>query len=1267
MYTKWKGFLMNKFLQVVFWSILSILIILYLTFLFVVPNIININNYKPLIQSIVKEQAKLDFDFDNAKIITTPLLGAGVKLDNVKVLLPDNSLLLSADSIKTRVSIPSVFVMTIKLSCFEIENPLINLEIAEDNIDYKLIKLIEDILNEKKEQTLGEDVVQEKSFFNPKWIRIKVPSLKLNNYKILVKDLSSGHSIDLRGEKLIAGYFNRKRLKIKTSAELYSDSTRNIVANIDINTFLPKPKPGLDAEDDPAERIDISFINPVRTYQEYDLKTNIDTKIKINKHKDGSITSFGHINVEDVTMKISQLKLPKSYIKIKTFGSLMEVDSNIYAAENQNIQLLGKLNYSKNPKLDMNVKTGEIRFNDMLILARAFLDSLKIPHELGQYSAEGSLISDCYIKTNFKKLKSNGFIKVQNGGLIVRNLGKVISGANINANLEDSVLTLKDSCLYINQSKVVVDGFIDKHSVADISVKTDNLPLTPLFNAFAVKAMRDNFDLSSGNVSLNMIIKGKLKEAISSVNFKLSGLNFSDKKKNFVLKDSELSGQFILNSKIKALTGSIFNNGFNFILPKTNSSLRVPKLNIEIADNNILINENEILFNEKSKIKFLGEVNNYTKLDNVNVSANGNIDTEDIIKLIGNEYKMYIDSKGVIPIKILLDGNRKKQTFIFQALADKNNYIAPVEFTEIAGKQTSLQAIADLKPGRIKIKKTGLFTRAVTIDEKGNEIVNLDSIIDIDGTIAGKRINLIKVNIPKNLSGKIFVFPRSSLLCEKSHLFIFGQTSSPIIRGTINIKELTIPEILTNIENINLNFKGHNLDFHLSNVLMNNSDVSVKGTLDLLKSELINISNLDITSKYIKLEKILEVVERLQRYTPKTEKSSSKSSKNVNIPVIVHFGSLSMNKILTGNIEVNKTVSDLTLTNNILGLKNLTTSIFKGNVSGNIRVNLLTMLVYLDIKGNRIDVEKALLDAANMKNMLTGIADFNAKLNINGAATSMEAQMKGISGDINFKVTNGQFGPFGKIENLIIAENIRESQFFQTALGGIINSLTSIDTTHFAELAGHLNLEDGICHIDPITSLGNILSLHVFGDFDLVNNYADMKVRARMASIISQLLGPLNAINPINLMNSAASLNVVTAKAFSLFCEVVPSSELEMLPSFANKYVDSGAAKFQLKVRGDAAKPLKLVKSFKWLSSKTEYDEAVEFVNSLPEEIEGSTATNIEEAIAEAKALEAEKKTVKYKLKHMFDKKNTSKITPNNSENSSVEQSSDIENLEIEQ
>ena len=1230
---------MKKFFMITGFVILGIVLAAYLCFLFVLPNVIDLNQYKPLVKDLAKEQANLDVNFDNVKVITTPLLGAGVKIDNLSVKLPDGSILLAADGIKTRISVPSLLLLTVKVSCFEVENPFINMEIDKDNIDYKVIKLVENILNDKKEKSLGEEKVVTQTWFNPSWIRVKVPCAKLKNYKVIVNDLKTGHYLDLHGEELRAGYFNKKTAKLKTYAELYSDENKNLSLNIDINTYIPKTESKLDSEDDPAERIDIRFVNPVDLYRNYNLKADIDTKLRIREHK-GDITSFGYINIDGVTLKVSQLQLPESYLHIKTFNQTLDMDTNIYPAPQQNIQLLGKLNYSKKPWLNMNIKTGTIQFNDMLILGKAFLDSLRIKNELAQFKAEGSAVADCYIKTNFKKLKSDGYIKVQKGALSIRNLGQVISKVNINAILDNSVLTFDNSSLFVNQSKVTINGNINEKSIADIKIQTDRMPLPSLFYAFAPKSLRDSYNFRSGDITLDVVIQGKLKEVVANAKFGLDNFNLSDRKNNFNIKDSKLSGEFTSDKKHKSITGHIENNDFSFVLPKTNSSIRVPFLEIGVADKNISIPENKLLFNDKSEIKFSGDIINYEKLKSISFNSNGNISTDDLIKFIGKELKPFIHSQGSIPVKLAINGNKKKQTVFAQALADKDNFITPVDLTELGGKQTSLQAVADLKPGRIKIKKTGLYIRTVSTDEKGNEIVNLQDVLDIDGTIAGNRINLLKIHLPMIVSGKIYAFPKSSVIRDKARLFVYGETSNPIIRGTLNIRELKIPEILTSVDNVKLDFKGHVLGFDLKNILLNGSDININGDLDLNPSPILNLSGVNVSSDNINLEKLLKVVELAMKYVPSSGNNvSSSNSQSSDLPVAIQSGTVNMKRIQTGNIVVTNTTSRMALRRNILGLRGLRTNIFNGRVNGDIFVDLIKTLVNVDLNGEGINVAKAMLDAAGMKDMLSGTAKFDAKLSIDGTAKTPQEQMKGIKGNVNFTVVDGQFGPFGKIENLIIAENIRESQFFQTALGGIINSLTSIDTTHFSELVGSINLEDGVCHIDPITSLGNTLTLHIFGDFDLVRNYADMKVRAKMSSIISKVLGPLNAINPINLMNSAASMNVVTAKAFSLFCEVVPESELAILPAFENSYVDSGAAKFQLKVRGDAAKPLTLVKSFKWLSSKSEYDEAVEFVNSLPEEIEGSTATNIEEAIAEAKALEAEKKTIKYKVKHIFDKK----------------------------
>ena len=1229
---------MKKFFKYFGFTILGILLVLYISFLFILPNAVDLNKYKADIQKIIRDQAKLNINFENPKIITTPLLGAGIKADNISVKLPDESVLFSADNLKTRISIPSLFLLTVKVSCLEINNPFINLEIV-NNDNFKLSKLIENLLNAGKEQKLEEvqQTVETTGFkFNPAWIRIKVPNVKLNNYRVLVNDLESKHYLELKGEELSLGYFNGKSAKIKTYAEFYSDENKNISANIDINTFLPEFGTKLDKEDDPAERIDIPFVNPVTMYRNYDLKANLDTKLRIRNHKNNP-TSYGHFNVENITLKVGNIKLPESYIKADTFGTRVNLDTNIYAAENQNIQLLGKVKYGKHPRTDISIKTGTINFNDMLILTKAFLDSLHIKNELAQIKAEGTLNADCYIKTNFKKLKSDGSVTVKSGGVKVRNLGNVISNANINIVLDNNILDIQDSSLLAGKSPVYINGKIDEKSVANIDIKADKIPLPILFNAFAPENIRNQYKFSSGDATFNLGLKGKLKDAVAGLQFGLDNLNISDK--NMKIVDKKLSGEFFADKK--DIRGKIDNTNFGIILTGTNSSLRIPALNVEVAENNITIKENSVLLNDRTNIKYSGEVIDYTKLDSINFIAQGDVNTDDLIKLIGQEFKPFIHSKGVIPVKLTVEGDKKKQTLFAQALADKENFITPVDFSNLAGLNTSLQSVIDFKENRIKIKKTGLFTRIVSVDEKGNEVVHLNEVFGVDGTIAGQTINLIKITMPQALQGKIHVFPESDFTL-KGRAFVLGEAKAPRMRGGFTVNNISIPELLLTLREAGIQFKGHNAEFEVKDLILNGSDIQTKGVISLMPSSVLNIRNLDVSSRYINLDKLMQVSEKALKYVPQKSSSKQTAAAEANIPVEIKDGSIDMERIITGKIDIRNTTSDISMARNVFFLRNLNTNIFKGNVNGNISINLISMLMNIRVRGRNVDVAQALADAAGMKDTLSGTAAFDTDISLKGA--TYEEQMKSLRGKVNFTVTNGQFGPFGKLENLIIAENIRESQFFQTALGGIISGLTTIDTTHFAELKGSLSFLDGICYIDPITSLGDILSLHIFGEFDLLRNYADMKVRARMASLISNLLGPLGAINPANLINSAASLNIVTAKAFSIFCEMIPEEEMNTIPSFANSYVDNAATKFQLVVRGDAAKPLTLIKSFKWLATATEYENAVEYVNSIPEPVEGSEATTIEEVVQE---VEAEKKTLKYKLKNLFKNEEEANNTVN--------------------
>ena len=97
---------MKNFFKITGIFTLSVLFVLYFAFLFVLPKQIDLNKYKPDLQKLVKENTDLTVDFDNVKVITSPLLEAGVKVKNIKVKLPDESVLFSADSFKGKVFLP---------------------------------------------------------------------------------------------------------------------------------------------------------------------------------------------------------------------------------------------------------------------------------------------------------------------------------------------------------------------------------------------------------------------------------------------------------------------------------------------------------------------------------------------------------------------------------------------------------------------------------------------------------------------------------------------------------------------------------------------------------------------------------------------------------------------------------------------------------------------------------------------------------------------------------------------------------------------------------------------------------------------------------------------------------------------------------------------------------------------------------------------------------------------------------------------------------
>lgn len=1253
---------MKKLFKILGITLGSLLVVLYLSFLFILPNAVDLNKFKPDIQKIVKEQTNLTLDFDNAQISVTPLLSAGLKADNFRITLPDESELLKADSFTGRISLPHLLLLTVRVSTAEIVNPLINIDIV-DSKAFKAVQAYEVILNNKEEKIEETLQTAEKPIIDYSLIKIQVPAVKITNYSALVNDLKTGDFLKLRGDELVLTYNHGKNVAIKTIAELYLNETKNISANIDIDSFLPELTV-LDEEDDEAQRVEIPFINPVAMYKAYDLKVDVDSKIKI-RNKKNRIVSKGYFNIDNLTMNLAGTQLPESKFHLKSRGTKVNLDTDLFITNEEKLSIFGMLNYGKKPAMDLKIESNEIHLENVINLVKATLNSLHIKHELEPIHGEGFFTADTNIKTDFKKLTSSGNIKIKD--CIVKNTKNKLQLAKVNSiiSLDNSSLQFIDTSVVVADTLFTIDGLIDEKSYADINLVMEKMPLQKVFTMFVPSEINNAYIVNSGDINLTADIKGQLKEANANAKLSLANLSLTDKANKINYINNLLTADF--KTDFSNFTGDINNSDFKMLINGTTVSC--DKFVLNIGEKDIVVNPTDIKINNSSKISLFGDIKQYIKKPVFNFNVDGELIAKDLKQLLGNDLSIFIKEKGVIPLTANINGDSKKQTLKASIEANANNYITPIDLANVLNKNTVIQTVIDFKGDRLKIKDTGFYIKTIEQDPENQDktITKLSEVIGIEGTItklntSNPNINLIKIQIPNDLNASIVAFPQSKLTAN-GNMYIFGDLVSPRIRGEFDIWDMAIPELMLTMDKANSKFEGKDLNVEVKNLIANGSDYNVLLNADLNPSKYFTIKNLDLTSTLTNADELMKVSEAAMKYMPASSGTSSTSSQAADIPVVIKDGNIDIKEIKTGAMTLSNTTGKISLAKNIFYLNNLITSAFQGKIKGDVSMNLITSEIKANLKGNDLDVEQTLLEAAAMKDTLTGTMDFDTNLSLKGA--TYEEQMQSLKGDVNFTMKNGTLGPFGKLENLIMAENIRESAFFQSTIGTILNSLLSFDTSHYNTLTGHLSFDNGITQINPISSSGDVMGAYIFGDFDLLKNKIDIKLRGRLGSQVSEAMGPLAMLNPINLVKATPGMSLVLGKMFALFCEEVTQDEIAQIPALGKNISDNNATKFQVVVRGDVAKPLTLVKSFKWLALQSEIQNAKSYLSTIPEDtlpidittldkeeiktqVKEQTKKKVEEAVNNAiseetkQSIEETKETAS-KLKSIFSNKEKTK------------------------
>ena len=367
-------------------------------------------------------------------------------------------------------------------------------------------------------------------------------------------------------------------------------------------------------------------------------------------------------------------------------------------------------------------------------------------------------------------------------------------------------------------------------------------------------------------------------------------------------------------------------------------------------------------------------------------------------------------------------------------------------------------------------------------------------------------------------------------------------------------------------------------------------------------------------------------------------------------------GKGTLKKLKSGGIVAENLAADFSLKNyNVLYLNNITGEAFSGTINGNVAYNIAKNSAAVDITGSNMNALKAIEGAAGIKNALSGTLGFDAKLSLNLADET--EMMKSLKGSAEFQINDGSLLNIGRLENFLLADNIKSNSIMNAAVSSISALPTVKNTAQFKTISGKLSFANGWANIQNIKTSGHSMSYYITGKYNLLNGTANMVILGRLSAEVVKLLGPIGELSVDKLTSFIPKFGNLTAsvlKTMTTNPRGEKTSELPALSSGETNYKD-----FKVIFNG-GIESKSSVKSFKWLSecdtSAIESVSIKEQIQNTTQAIKDAHKTNVENfknSIEEVKkqneAAKQQLQNIQNNLKNLFKPK-TDETTPSTSD-----------------
>ena len=865
----------------------------------------------------------------------------------------------------------------------------------------------------------------------------ETPDVTLKSYSICYYDKDLEKHFKLVGSDLnLAKLVNYKNLSVKTIGEFFINDKKYISYDVSI-------VPNIEI----AEKKDFNINEFVEQMEALDFHSDIIADLKLYKSLTGETQISGLVNIDNISVLDSKKKTPKSFIYLTFLGDKIGVLSNIYASVDKKVYIDGVVNNSKKPSVDLKVKTDEIKLADLYQKVKLLADFSRFKDI---NSLDGTLKADFSIKGDLNKIKSAGFLKVNNAA--VKANGLDVNKINADVDFSNNVINIVNAIGYVNNAPIMAKGKIDKN--LDIELLMNKVELKHLCPA--------EFGVKNGIASLVANLTGTLDNPIHKENLQVE--NFSAQNK-----DGNLS---FATLKIDTNKNNIAYINNLALKPKATEAIKLPLLKLYIERDSIKVPETNI-FMPNSKMTAKAEITNYSTNDlTFSAIVNGFINSRDL--------KVPVQYAAVYPVKFAVNGNRDTQNIMAQVLMDK---------ALILDEPSLINLVSKLENNTLKIEDLSVssFNGKLSNDFKANlkgqkKVIVTGNVENLQNAI----FKNVRVFIPQQLN----VTFMDNVAQLKGDVFINGKFNKPEIVGQVTVQNFINQFLQLGATNMTVDFNKNIAVVNAPMVKIGDSSMGINSTISTDMSKELYVKNISVKSKYMNTDTLL-----MYKDSPIAKA----------LPLNVNEGKFYSEKALAtiynSPLYLSALNADFKLQNNKLELKNISSEIFNGKLAGNIDFNLKDENFNSRIQARGVSAAPIFDIVSTRKDTISGVMDFDA--NMQGNLSSKQS----LNGDLKFIIHNGRMGTLGKLEHLLYAQNVIADNMLRTSLSVVTKAVTLKDTGLFKYLRGDITMKNGIANVKMLQSQGPLMTLFIKGQYNPVTDYAKLVVLGRLSDEVVSGLG----------------------------------------------------------------------------------------------------------------------------------------------------------------